>query len=394
MWLYRAPMRAADDLIAPWLEQLRHDAGGLELFDAHTHIGQNDPDGFTQTPRELLERLDAADARGVVFPMHEPSGYRAANDAVLEAAAASGGRLEAFCRVDPRRDAVAEARRALDRGARGIKLHPRAEQFALSAPAVRQLVALADERRVPILVHAGRGIPALGRDTVRLAEDFPGASLILAHAAISDLAWLHRLLPDHPNVYVDTSWWNPTDLLAVFCLCPPGQVLFASDSPYGSCVQSAIVTVRCALQAGLEPGAVRSIAGGQLARLLDGEPPLDLGPAPGEGDLRHDILLLRVADNLANALARRVIGDDGEEGVALARLACAVGEEAPQAELCASILEVIERGERHRRVPEAERARFSDLHVLTVALAMAHTPDVPIPVLGVEPEPVREDVEA
>ena len=34
--------------------------------------------------------------------------------------------------------------------------------------------ALADERRLPILVHAGRGIPALGRHAVELCERYPG----------------------------------------------------------------------------------------------------------------------------------------------------------------------------------------------------------------------------
>ena len=132
--------------------------------------------------------------------MHEPTGYPPANDRVMAAAADSDGRLVAYCRVDPHDDAVAEARRCLDAGARGIKLHPRAEQFTLSAAGrARELVALAHERRVPVLIHAGRGIPALGRDTVRLSGEFPDARLILAHAAISDLAWLWRVLPGPPE---------------------------------------------------------------------------------------------------------------------------------------------------------------------------------------------------
>jgi predicted TIM-barrel fold metal-dependent hydrolase len=190
---------------APWLDALADEIGGaegLDLFDAHTHIGANDPDGFTQTPAQLLERLALADARGVVFPMHEPDGYPVANDAAIAAAHGSDGRLVAFCRIDPRTGAVAaraEATRALDAGARGIKLHPRAEQFRLAEPAVRELAALAHERRVPILIHAGRGIPALGQDTVALAEAFPEAHLILAHAAISDLAWLWRSSPPIPT---------------------------------------------------------------------------------------------------------------------------------------------------------------------------------------------------
>ena len=97
----------------------------------------------------------------------------------------------------------------------------------------------------------GRGIPALGQNTVRLAEANPGATLILAHAAISDLAWLWRVLPDHPNVLVDTAWWNPVDLVALFSLAPPANIVWASDSPYGRPIMSAVMAMRCALQSGL-----------------------------------------------------------------------------------------------------------------------------------------------
>ena len=141
------PMNGIDAAMRPWFERIVQDNGPLELYDAHTHIGRNDPDGYKQTTDELVAALAPADARGVVFPMHEPDGYRAANDAVLAAAAAHPDRLVAFCRVSPHDGALPEARRALDAGARGIKLHPRAEQFGMDEPAVAELVALAHERR-------------------------------------------------------------------------------------------------------------------------------------------------------------------------------------------------------------------------------------------------------
>src|SRR4051794_22017639 len=286
-------------ILRPYYDQLAADCGGLDLFDAHTHIGANDPDGFRQTPEELLVALAGASARGVVFPMHEPDGYRAANDVAIQAAAESDGRLVAYCRVDPRDDAVAEATRALDAGASGIKLHPRAEQFGLEEPAVRDIVALAHERRVPILIHAGRGIPALGQHTVRLSGEFPDAKLILAHAAISDLAWLWRVMPEHPNLFVDTAWWNASDLIALFTLAPPSQILWASDSPYGLPVMSAIIALRCAQQAGLGADALRLVAGGQLERLLAGEPLGDAGPPPGAAR-PLDPLLERVVTHLVS----------------------------------------------------------------------------------------------
>ena len=332
--------------------------------------------------------------------MHEPGGYPAANDAVIEAAVASAGRLTAFCRVNPTLGdaAVAEARRALDAGARGIKLHPRAEGFALDVPAVRGLAALAHERGVPILIHAGRGIPALGRHTVELAGDFPDARFILAHAGISDLAWLWRELREHPNLFLDTAWWSPADLLAVFAYAPPGQVLFASDSPYGSPVQHSILVLRCALQAGLSTEQVLEVGGGQAGRLLAGEAPRDLGPAPGVAPARFvvDPLLERIAANLTMAFGRMVPpGNEGsEESLALARLGCAVGEDSPHAERCAQILALLDRFDAFAAEPEDGRLRFSEFALLTTALALARTPDVGLPELPSEPPPEREAIPA
>lgn len=390
-------MRVADHLLMPWFDRLRKDVGGLDLFDAHTHVGQNDPDGMKQTSRELFERLAVAGARALVFPMHEPDGYPAANDFVGGEAAQSDGKLAWLCRVDPKLGdaAVAEAKRCLDAGAAGIKLHPRAEQFGMDAPAVEGLVQLADERRRPILIHAGRGIPALGRHTVELATRHPNARFILAHAAISDIAWLWKLMPEHPNLFIDTSWWNPSDLLTLFRLVPPGQVLWASDSPYGTPIQGAILTLRAALQCGLAPEQVEAVAGGQLERIIAGEDTLDLGPGPRDPRVEADVLLERLADNLVGAMHRLVVGDSGEEPLALARLACAVGEDSARAEVCMAILELLDRYDLFRaEVPEEDRAPFSEIHIITCALSIARTPDVPLPHVPGEPPPEREAIPA
>jgi len=393
--------QAADHLLTPWFTRLREDLPGLDLVDVHTHLGRNDPDGFKQEPAQLLERLAAAGASAAVFPMHEPAGYPEANDEVLAAArSAPDGRLTAFCRVDPKLGdaAVDEARRCLDAGARGIKLHPRAEGFALDAPAVRGLAALAAERTVPILIHAGRGIPALGRHTVGLAEEFPAARFILAHAGISDLAWLWKEMPARPNLFLDCAWWSTADLLAVFAYVAPGQVLWASDSPYGTPVQHAVLVLRCALQAGLSSEQALEVAGGQTRRLLAGEAPRDLGPAPGVIPERHvvDPLLDRIAGNLLTAFGRLVPpgNQGGEESLALARLACAVGADSPHAERCAQVRDLLDRYDAFVALPEEGRLKFLDLGLVTAALALARTPLVGLPDLQAEPVPEREEIPA
>jgi len=368
-----------DAILDPWFQALLDEAGRPALFDAHTHFGQNDPDTFRQTPEELLAGLDRVGARGLVFPMHEPDGYGAANDAVLEAAAASGGRLTALCRVQPRADgALAEARRCMDAGAAGIKLHPRAEAFGMEEPVVHDLMALAHERRAVVLMHAGRGIPALGTNTIRYSEEFPDARLILAHCAISDLAWLVRELPSHPNVYIDTAWWHPADILAVFCLAPPGQILWASDSPYGLPLHSAITVLRCALEARLTQEQLAGVFGGQVGRLVRGEDALDLGPPPGPSAPLHP-LLERVVANLTAALGRAIGGADPTEPLGLARLAAGVGDGHPQADVFAAVLWLLDLFEEHNAPPPPGR-RFSDAsRLVVVALGLARTPRAALP---------------
>src|SRR5215208_3648137 len=364
----------------PWLERLREDVPDLEPLDAHTHIGSNDPDGYRCSAEQLIDGLAHIDAAAFVFPMHEPEGYPAANDMVIAAAEASDGRLFAFCRLDPHGDALAEAERALGRGARGIKLHPRAEQFTLDHPRLEPVFALADERRLSVLVHAGRGIPALGRHAVESCARFPGMRIILAHAGISDLAWIWRDAPDHPNLFFDTSWWTPADLQALLALVPPGQVLMASDAPYGSPVFAAVMTTRHALQLGLDADQVRAVAGGQALRIVNGEDPLDLGPAVGGAGLSNDPLLERVYSFLLSAIGQAFNGVEPAETLALVRLACDVGEDAPQAAVCRWVLDLLDQRERYSPEGDGRPTRFAPgLHFIVAALGIVRTPDVPLP---------------
>jgi predicted TIM-barrel fold metal-dependent hydrolase len=369
-------------LIEPWAQLMREQVPGLELFDAHTHLGQNDPDGMSQTLEELMQVLASADARGAfVFPMHEPDGYPPANDMVIEAAARSDGLLTPFCRINPRSPgAVAEAERALAAGARGIKLHPRAEQFTLDHPVVRSLAAIAHERELPVLVHAGRGIPALGAHVVELAGAFPGARFILAHAGVCDLSWIWRAAADHPNLLFDTAWWMPADMQTLFALVPPGQILFASDAPYGHTLMSAITQVRSALQVGLSTDQIRSIGAEQSLRIAAGEPLVPAGPAVGERDRASHLLLDRVAEYvMLGAIATMRGGEGGPEMLALARMACDVPDgidDAPVFEALRVLLDSYD------ELTAAEPANRRRLTFLILAASVARTPDVPVPAMA------------
>jgi uncharacterized protein len=374
----------ADELMLPWLQGIRELLPGLDPFDVHVHTGANDPDGFGATVDEVRAALDRAGSRAVVFTMAEPAGYREANDRVLAETEGSEGRLVPFCRLDPNEDPVAEAERCLAAGARGIKLHPRAENFALDHPGVERIFALASERRLPVMIHAGRGIPALGRHLVELCRRHEGARAVLAHAGISDLAWLWRRLP--PNLFFDTSWWSIVDLLALFALVPPGQVLYGSDTPYGTPVWGVVVTGRCALQAGLAPNQVQSVMSGQAERLVAWEEPVDLGPPPGPAGAAPDILLERAYTYLVAAGAHMLVARPARELLQLTRLACEVGDDAPQAPVCRSILAVLDRQARYERTTKRDAIFHPGVSLILLAACLARTADVPLPP---DPEPER-----
>jgi uncharacterized protein len=367
------------DTLRPWNQVVLDQVPGLELFDAHTHIGRNDPDGMSQNPEELLAGLQRAKARGAfVFPMHEPDGYAAANDDVLEAAQAADGLLVPFCRVNPHVDPLEEAERALNRGARGIKLHPRAEQFTLDHPAVKSLVAIAHERSLPVLIHAGRGIPALGLHAVELAGEFENARLILAHAGICDLSWIWRVAPDHPNLLFDTAWWMPADLKTLFSLVPPGQILFASDAPYGNTLSASSLQLRWALQVGMSAPQIRSIGSEQSLRLAAGEPLEPTGPAVGDRDCAEHVLLDRVAEFLllGTIASMRGVSDAATEMLALARLACDVPDEIDDAPLFEAIRTLIDAHDQLATAFPEDRRRLAPL---ILAATVARTPEVPLP---------------
>jgi predicted TIM-barrel fold metal-dependent hydrolase len=370
-----------DNELRPWFEHALGLVPDVAIYDAHMHVGQNDPDGFKADAPMIIEALELVGprARGVIFPFHEPAGYREANEAVIADAAASDGRIVCFCRLDPRQpDAVQEAERCLDAGARGIKLHPRAESFALDGPEVRRIFEVAHDRQVPVLIHAGRGIPALGQNTVELARALPGARVILAHCGISDLGWIWRSAQELPNLYFDTSWWAAPDVMTLCGLVPPGQILFASDAPYGTTLAHSLFVIRCALALGLSHEQIRGLMGGQLERLVEGQEPLDLGPALGTRSVPVDLLLQRASTFLATAIGRIFSGGDGAETLALARLACDVPPDDPHAAVCASIVRLLDLHDAVAEPPPGTPGSRG-VHLVLTAACLAATPDVGVP---------------
>src|SRR5579864_608373 len=272
-------LERAEQVAASWDERLLADLpDDLDIFDAHTHLG-TDIDGMVGRYEELLGAMDRYGiSRAFMFCLDEPDrhpGFRAGNDRSLEFAARSDGRLIPFVRLALDEGPIEEAKRCLDLGARGIKLHPRAQKFLLNDERLAPVFALAAERRVPILIHAGRGLPPIAEGLERLVDAHPGTQLILAHAGIADLANLAHRFSGKRGVFFDTSVWSAIDLLGLLRLVPPEQVVYASDYPYGSWPGSLLMAMRVARVSGFDETQLRAMFAGNAARIAAGDEPLE-----------------------------------------------------------------------------------------------------------------------
>ena len=301
------------------------------VLDAHTHLGK-DEDGQSLDGDALLAYLDqlSPQARACVFALHDPErrpAYRVPNDRVLAWARESGGRLFPYCRLDPAEDPVGEAQRCLALGARGIKLHPRAQSFGFGSASAAAIFELARDAAVPILIHAGRGMAPMDA-LADLALRYPEVPLVLAHAGIADQGMFATRLAGHPAAVYDTSCFSSVDLIELFARVPAERIVFASDMPYGRPVAGLFHTLRIAAYAGLSAAEREDVAGATMAALLEGRPlakvrPPRLAPVrPINGRLARVGAYLQSGFGAVVGAGQPLDPSKALPGIALARAVC------------------------------------------------------------------------
>ena len=298
-------MARARELVARYDAELERSLPeGAEIFDAHLHLGR-DIDGMVGDYDELDSLMSRYGISGsFMFCLDEPDrhpSFSAANDRTLASAERSDGRLIPFVRLDLNESPLEEARRCLEAGARGIKLHPRAQRFHSTDERLGPVFALSAEWNVPILIHGGRGLPPIAAGLRSLVERHPEATLIIAHAGIADLGHLAEAMAGRKGVFFDTSTWSPVDLLDFFRQVPPEQVVYASDYPYGQQPTSLLNTVKTARFAGYTDDQLRSALGGNARRLADRAELLEPTSPVGPDTLSQPLQLARIHQYLSMA---------------------------------------------------------------------------------------------
>ncbi len=151
------------------------------------------------------------------------------------------GRFYAFADIDARNsqtETVDALCRAIDEYALdGIKLHPNNSGLALDSDYNRAVFAFAQQRRIPVAVHAypnAEDDPCAVKRIVKTAERYPELKLIVSH--MGAFQWelllplacyvdLSAILPDYVRAYGIA---GTRELLQAF---GAGRLLFATDFP-------------------------------------------------------------------------------------------------------------------------------------------------------------------
>jgi predicted TIM-barrel fold metal-dependent hydrolase len=238
------------------------------------------------TAGELIEAMDRDGVQASVtfgFPWKDPELIRRSNDYVLESVRQYSDRLLGFACVNPELPlAVNEAERCLDAGLKGIGeiasyLDPSCKPWI---ELMKPLAALAEKRRVPLLLHTnepvGHSYPGKARlpfwEVYDLIKTFPETTFILAHWGGG--LWWYQLLKKEVtevlrNTYFDTAaspfLYRPEIYRHGIQITGVEKILYGSDYPL-----LALGRYEKELeQAGVSPEEREAILGGNSKRVLN-----------------------------------------------------------------------------------------------------------------------------
>jgi len=173
-----------------------------------------------------------------------PHQQRRANDFVLAANGADGGRVISFGSLHPRAaDAFEELERLKQAGLRGIKFHPEYQEFDMDDPTVYPLYEAIAKAGMVMVFHGGEDPAFRGRRhacpqrAARVVRDFAGAPIVIAHMGNTEDGAEPLEYLCGQSCYLDVSMAAQFMPRAQFEALVKGhgadKILFATDCPWG-----------------------------------------------------------------------------------------------------------------------------------------------------------------
>ena len=197
---------------------------GYDVIDAHAHLGRYDYAVSDFSAESVVAVMDRLGVGQIMFSSLECIGshVREGNDEVLQAMRDFPGRVLGYVVVWPESPKAVrrEVEERLAQGFVAIKFHI-GNGFDYTDAAYAPAFEIANERRLPVLLHTYGAQAGLGQ-VPELAERYPEATFLLAHAGVGTIEEYTRVAREHEHVYLDLCT----------SMCPVGVVeQLVSDAP-------------------------------------------------------------------------------------------------------------------------------------------------------------------
>lgn len=245
----------------------------LFIFDAHAHIGM-DKDGSKMSVEALIKAMKESHViSAIIFPLNDPVHYKdfaKPNNVVLAAHKKYPKNLIPFFRLNPNFNWEDEFDRCVSLGFRGIKLHPRSQNFEIGSAEATKIYRRAEEKKLVVLMHLGIGTEEgkIADKLLTITRKFPKLRLILGHGAFVDLDNAIKKLGRTKNVLFDLSTMQIFDLFTLMSHVNEKKLVFGSDIPYYDIGISLEAVIDTALMLNKSPSQIQDMLGNNLLRLF------------------------------------------------------------------------------------------------------------------------------
>ncbi len=204
------------------------------IIDFHTHIGRS-RDGAYQNLSDMLTTMKKFGIeRSFVFPIDEPNpgpSYRKLNRTIARIVKHHAN-IIGCARLNPNQLSASfdEINRAVKHGFRGVKLHPRSDQFC--AKDAKELFPVIAQHKLIVILHTDHHSNCHPEDWFPVFGKYSKTYFVLAHAGKDVFKQAVYAAKRYPNVYLDTSTISYFRTGVILKEAGLKKVVFASDIPY------------------------------------------------------------------------------------------------------------------------------------------------------------------
>lgn len=208
----------------------------MRIIDTHAHLGLSASDGACGRLDELLSNMEQCRIeRTIIFPIDSeaPGGtYEAYNDEILRIVSEHPHKLSGLCRVQPKagKKAQKELTRCWKAGLKGVKIHPRSEDFVIED--CHEVFEAAHDLKCPVILHTENGPKNNPKSWQPLFKKYSEAIFILSHGGKDHYRAAAKIAGEMPNVYLDSSTLSYRRTFILLEIAGAKKILFASDYPY------------------------------------------------------------------------------------------------------------------------------------------------------------------